>query len=239
MLENYAKANNTLKPKLYIDATQAVEYDTVDVGTLLCDGMTFGARKIGAVPGVALLFVKHGVKLEKLIHGGGQEGGIKSGTENIALIAAFYKVLQNAVDKKSKTESVRRLNQIRSYTIERLQNELGDRVEVLGDTKVKYESENKQTFPYFKHASPHILLIYVKGLLGEEMLLRLDARGIAVSTASACSILEGSGSNFLKSLGREKDAKETIRISFGKETAKADIDYFVMALKGIMDKYQK
>jgi cysteine desulfurase len=68
-------------------------------------------------------------------------------------------------------------------------------------------------------------------------LLRLDAKGIAVSTATACSILEGSGSNFLKSIGEYEKAKETIRISFNRKNTKEEIDYFIEVLKDIKSKY--
>jgi cysteine desulfurase len=73
--------------------------------------------------------------------------------------------------------------------------------------------------------------------LGEELCLRLDARNIAVSTATACSILEGEGSKFLQSIGEDKKAKETIRVSFSENNTKQEIDIFLKALKEIREKF--
>jgi cysteine desulfurase len=245
MLQNYAKKNNINKPLLYIDATQAVEYDTVDVGTLLCDGMTFGARKIGALGGVALLYIKRNVDVGPIIFGGGQEGGLKSGTENLALIAAFLKIGQEVIaDKTTKQNNFNLVTNLKIYLLNKIENELGDEVKVVSSTKLKNinskkeDSEEFRQLQFFVHSSPHITLLHIPKILGEEMVLRLDAKGIAVSTASACSITEGSGSNLLKSLGKDKEAKETVRISFSRANTFAEVDIFVKNLKEIIEKYQ-
>ncbi len=256
VLENFAKENsqNKLqeKPLLYIDASQAAEYESIDVGALLCDGMCFGARKLGGIAGSAALFVKKNIKLETLIHGGGQEGGIRSGTENIASLSSFLKVLQASQNKKIKQENINIVSELRAYAIEKIEQAIKEnnkiKIELLGDVKIKNRTHIQKFFnifkkqitqKYFENAAPHILLIHTPNLLGEECLLRLDAKGICVSTASACSILEGSGSNFLKSMDRENDAKETIRVSFSKNNTKKEIDYFVKTLAEILEKYQK
>lgn len=245
MLQNYAKEHTVMKPLLYIDATQVVEYDTVDVGTLLCDGMTFGARKIGALGGVALLYIKRFTSIEPIIFGGGQEGGIKSGTENLALIAAFLKVVQEIIgNKNKKQENFEKVTGLKIYLLEKLNNELSEEVEVLSSEKTKSINVKDQTTntyrqsQYFVHSSPHITLLRIPRILGEEMVLRLDAKGIAVSTASACSIIEGSGSNLLKALGKCDESKEIIRISFSHTNTFEEIDIFVESLKEIVEKYQ-
>jgi cysteine desulfurase len=228
------------KPLLYVDATQAVEYDTVDVGTLLCDGMTFGARKIGALGGVALLYAKHGRELEPITYGGGQEGGLKSGTENLALISAFYAVAKETISNKERQSLVKnKVAEIREQAIKILQEKLQDKVEIVGEIKTKSHNPQKTLNELnFKNSAPHIVMLYVPNILGEELVLRLDAKGVAVSTASACSILEGAGSHLLQSLGKEKEAKETIRISFNEQTSLEDIEYFVSMLSEIVEKYQ-
>lgn len=238
-LQNYSQEKGIVRPYLYIDATQGVEYDTVDVGTLLCDGMTFGSRKLGALGGVALLYVKRNTELAPLIHGGGQEGGVKSGTENLGLIASFYKVASEIISNKSEKENrLQKVIELKKILVEKINSELSTKVEVLSETKIHIDNKpNIQKF-YFKSSAPHIILLYVPKILGEEAVLRLDAKGIAVSTSSACSILEGSGSNFLRSLGEFEKAKETVRISFNETNTKAEIDYFVKTLKEIVDKYQ-
>jgi cysteine desulfurase len=223
------------KPLVYTDSTQAVENIGADVGSLLCDGMTFGARKLGGLGGVAALFIKRGVELENITFGGGQEGGFKPGTENPGLIASFYKVASLVLKRDS--ENYTKVAELKTYLIERLKGNFEDeQVKIIGDTRF---SKNKEGGYYYKKSSPHILLLQIPNILGEELVLRLDAKGIAVSTASACSLLEGSGSNFLKSLGQEKEAKETIRLSFSTENTKTEIDYFIQVLQDILNKYQK
>lgn len=222
------------KPLVYTDSTQAVEYLGADVGSLLCDGMTFGARKLGGLGGVAVLFIKRGLELENITFGGGQEGGFKPGTENLALIASFYKIATLVLKKDSKNYS--QVAELKTYLIEKLGENFKDgQVKIISDTKF---SKNKEGGYYYKKSSPHILLLQIPNILGEELVLRLDAKGITVSTASACSLLEGSGSNLLKSLGQEREARETIRLSFSPENTKTEIGYFIEILQDILSKYQ-
>jgi cysteine desulfurase len=227
-VHDYCKEKNFAKenwPKIFVDATQAVKYESVDVMNLGVDGLSFGASKLGSVAGAAALYVRSGVKLEPIISGGGQEEGVRSGTENLPAIVAMSTVLESI---KSKREYIYSL---RNYAIEKLQENFNEsEVEIFGDTKFKY---NK----FFEHSAPHILLISLVDMLGEETLLRLDAKGISVSTASACSLLENSGSNFLKSIGEPVKAKEIIRISFSEMNTKAEIDFFVKTLREIKDKF--
>lgn len=254
-IHNFCKEKNWSRenwPKVFVDATQAVKYENIDVSTLLVDGLSFSGSKIGSVPGCAVLFVRNGTKLKSIISGGGQEEGVRSGTENLPGIAALAEVLAHAQNQRSGKEVGNKeyVYSLRHYCIKRLEenfvtqkfstdtttNNLSSEnppkieLEIFGDTKFKY---NK----FFEHAAPHILLISLVDMLGEEILLRLDAKGISVSTASACSLLENSGSNFLRSIGEPVKAKETIRLSFSEKNTKAEIDYFVKALREIKDKF--
>lgn len=227
------------KPALYIDATQGVEYDTVDVGTLKCDGMTFGARKLGGLGGVAVLYIKNIINIEPIIFGGGQESGLRSGTENVALIKSFYEVSKSILqDKVKKKEKYNRVTILKKYLVENLEKKLKGRIEILGDIKIKVLNNSSTKTSFFQNSTPQITMLHIPNILGEELVLRLDAKGIAVSTSSACSILEGSGSHFLNSLQEFQRSKETIRVSFGYENTFEEIDYFVNSLKGIIDKYQ-
>jgi cysteine desulfurase len=227
-VQEYCKNNNWPRkswPKIFIDATQAAIYENMDVSTLLVDGLSFSGAKMGSVSGCAVLFARRGVKLETIISGGGQEEGFRSGTENLGAIVALGEVLNQ---QKSNKEDVYSL---RHYCIEKLRENFTDQeLEIFGDTKFKHNS-------FFENAAPHILLLSLVDMLGEETLLRLDAKGISVSTASACSLLENSGSNFLKSIKEPVKAKETIRLSFGEKNTKQEIDYFVKVLREIKDKF--
>ncbi len=226
--KNYAREN---WPKIFIDATQAVKYESIDVGNLLVDGMSFGSSKLGGVSGAAVLYVKNATMLVPIISGGGQEEGIRSGTENLGAIAAFADVLEQVTNPIQVKESREKVFKLRNYCVEKLKENFKDtEVEIFGDTKFKY---NK----FYEHSAPHILLISLIDMLGEETLLRLDAKGISVSTASACSLLENSGSNFLKSVGEPIKAKETIRLSFSESNSENEIEYFVKCLKDIKEKF--
>ena len=143
-----------------------------------------------------------------------------------------------------KQESFEKITGLKIYLLEKLKSEVGEKVEILSSGKIKsanVKNHDKDTYrqlQYFVHSSPHINLLHIPLILGEEMVLRLDARGIAVSTASACSIIEGSGSNLLKALGKHEEAKETVRVSFSHTDTFEEIDIFVQNLKEIVEKYQ-
>lgn len=229
-VEEYCKTNFPEKkkenyPKIFIDATQAIKYENTDVGILMVDGMSFGSSKVGGLSGAAVLYVRNGVKLEPIISGGGQEDGVRSGTENLPAIVAMSEVLH--------TKPKEYVYSLRNYAIEKLRENFSEKeLEIFGDIKFKY---NK----FFEHSAPHILLLSLVDMLGEETLLRLDAKGISVSTASACSLLENSGSSFLRTVGEPVKAKETIRLSFSEDNTKEEIDYFVKVLKDIKDNFVK
>ncbi len=240
-VHEFCKKNNWPKenwPKIFVDATQAVKYENLDVSTLLVDGLSFSGAKMGSVSGCAVLYVRHGVKLETIISGGGQEEGFRSGTENLPGIVAMATVLEDLKSPlaplyKEGNSHKEYVYSLRNYCIEKLRENFTEKeLEIFGDTKFKY---NK----FFEHSAPHILLISLVDMLGEETLLRLDAKGISVSTASACSLLENSGSNFLKSIKEPVKAKETIRLSFSEKNTKEEIDYFVKVLREIQNKFFK
>jgi cysteine desulfurase len=213
-------------PKIFIDATQAAKYESMDVNNLGVDGLSFGASKLGGVSGAAALYVKNGTKLVPIISGGGQEEGVRSGTENLPAIVAMGEIV-GGINSKEYVYS------LRNHAIEKLRENFTEKeLEIFGDTKFKY---NK----FYEHSAPHILLLSLVDMIGEETLLRLDAKGIFVSTASACSLLENSGSNFLKSIDEPVKAKETIRLSFSENNTKEEIDYFVKVLREIKDKFVK
>lgn len=230
-VREFCKNKNWEVPKIFIDATQAVLYENLDVSTLLVDGMSFGGGKIGSVPGASVLYIRNGVKIKPIISGGGQEEEIRSGTENLPAIVSLAEVLSSV--KNSSSNSKEYVYSLRNYAIEKLKENFSENeLEIFGDTKFKY---NK----FFENSAPHILLISLVDMLGEETLLRLDAKGISVSTASACSLLENSGSSFLRAIGEPVKSKETVRLSFSDKNTKEEIDYFVKVLREIKDKFIK
>ena len=227
--ENYQKIY------LYTDASQAALYENIDVNNLGVDGLSFGSHKIGGPAGGALLYVKRNTKITGVYYGGGQEGGFRPGSENVPTILGFVKAMTliKFKSQKIKESELNHISEIKNYLIKNL----GSKIKVIGDVKPRHIKIGKTNIYEFDHSLPHITLLHMPDVLGEEALLRLDAAGISVSTASACSLIESSGSNFLKSQGKIKESKETIRVSTSSKTSKADIDRLISELHNIVDKY--
>jgi cysteine desulfurase len=247
-LKNYnIYSNDYQKINLFVDATQAVIYESIDINNLGVDGLSFGSHKIGGPAGAGALYVRRNTKIANIYHGGGQEGGLRSGSENVPAIIGFAQAMKNICEMTSvdKNKKLNKISELKVHLINQIEDKINlnntnnesKKVKILGDVKIKQVRSNNKNIYYFDNSLPHIVLLYIKDILGEEVLLRLDAVGIAVSTASACSILEGSGSNFLKSLGKDKETKETIRISFSQSNTKKEIDVLVKELQKIVEKY--
>ncbi len=163
---------------------------------------------------MACLYVKKNVNITPLLHGGGQEFGMRSSTENIAGIAGFVKASELCMNEME-TES-KRLSNLRDKIIKELQN--------------KYEG-------FYINGSmtnrlPNNLNFSISGLEGEtiRILLMLDEKGIAVSTGSACSNNDTtkSASHVLQAIGIDQfEARGAIRLGFGRFNTEEDIEYFI------------
>ncbi len=203
---------------VHTDACQGAEYLNLNVEDLGVDMMTLNGSKAYAFKGTGLLFKKNNVKIEPLIHGGAHEGGMRAGTENIAGIIAFSKALELA-EKEKKKESARLLK-LREYMIKKIQKEI----------------PNALLNGHAKKRLPNNVNISFEGVEGESILLRLNEKGIRVSTGSACSSQSLDPSHVLLGIGRPHGlAHGSIRFSLGHETTKAQIDYTVKELKRIIN----
>ncbi len=173
-----------------------------------CDVASLSAHKIGGFKGVGALYVKSGIKLPAFILGGGQERGLRSGTENVSGIAAFGAAAETF--DKSTLEHIRELNE---YLIKLLEN---------ADEKIVLHLPESRI--------PTIISLSVLGVRSEVMLNALSALGICVSAGSACSARKGR-SGTLVSFGLSRDEIEsTLRISIGAENTKEDCDELVERL---------
>jgi len=202
---------------MHTDACQGAEYLNLNVEDLGVDMMTLNGSKVYAFKGTGLLFKKNNVKIEPLIHGGAHEGGIRAGTENVAGIVAFAKALEIA-EKEKKKESARLLK-LRNHLIKKIQKEI----------------PNTLLNGHPKKRLPNNVNISFEGVEGESILLRLNEKGIRVSTGSACSSQSLEPSHVLLGIGRPHGlAHGSIRFSLGHETTKKQIDYTIKELKGII-----
>ena len=203
---------------LHVDATQSYLKIPTSQRALSADMITISSHKIHGPKGVGALFVSDAViksrGLSPIVFGGGQEGGLRSGTENVPAIAAFAEAIREGV--KNLTENAAKMDGLRSYLIERL-------------TEDEAFAEISITLPE-RHA-PHILNITLPKIKSETMLHFLSSMGIFVSSGSACSSNSSHKSSALIAYGRsESEADTSVRISLSHENEKEDIDALLDAL---------
>lgn len=222
---------NTNFPIFHTDACQAINYLFIsNIEKLGVDMMSFNSSKIYGPKGVGILYKKRGIKISSIYGGGGQEFGLRSGTENLANIVGIARALD--ITEKIKEKENRRLIKIRNYAIDR----------ILGLKKIGYEiilnGDREKRLP-------NNINISIIGLSSELIVVELDAKGICVSEKSACQSGEDGGSYVIKAI-RTAENSETgsgensgsIRISLGRHTTKKDIDYLVSSLEKILLKYK-
>ena len=192
---------------LHTDASQAAGLLDLNVSRLGVDLMTLNAGKCYGPKQVGLLYIRAGIQLKPLILGGGQEMGLRSGTENVTGIIGFAKALELA--EKLRGSEVKRLSELRSRLKQRL-------IDNLPDVRI---NENA------KANSPAILNISVPGVDGERVVFALDEHGVQVATGSACAANKGLRSHVLTAMGLDEATVDgSLRISLGRFTTEQDID---------------
>lgn len=212
----------TSYPYFHIDACQAGNYLNLDVLRLKCHLMSINSSKVYGPKGIAALYRREGISLEPLVYGGGQERGLRSGTESAALALSFAEALSESVEMKEKENE--RVSGLRDFFFETITAQIPD-VTIYGDRKDRL---------------PNNINIRVPGILSDEMILRLDAKGFAVSHKSACASQETDGSYVVQALGASMDESlENVRITLGRETSKSDLVSLIDAIKTIKKTFAK
>lgn len=212
------KHNPDIVILFHVDATQAPLHYALTVPQLGIDMMTLGATKLYCPKGVGMLYVRRGVTLAPLMFGGGQERGLRPGTEALPLIHSFAHALSFA--QKNLESYTKKIAALQTYFEQELSSIEGIVLSVKDSPR-----------------SPHITHIGIPGFDSELMVLELDARGIAVSAKSACKNEESNESQIVTTLyGANVGA---IRFSFGRTTTKKDLDRAITALKSVLNKYKK
>jgi cysteine desulfurase len=211
-------ARNTY-PLFHMDAAQAGLYQDLNVEQLGIDLLTLDAGKLYGPRGIGALYVKRKVLISKslirpIMFGGGQEGGLRSGTENIPAIMGFSEALDIA--KKEREKETSRVSQLREMFIVGLKK-------IRADIVVNSAVESA--------VSPHILNISIPGIDNEFFVMQLDAAGIACSTKSSC-LHDEDESYVLKAIGA--DSNTSIRFSFGRWTTKGEIMKTLAIVKDIL-----
>ena len=200
--------------RLLVDAAQTVGKRDVDMVNLGADMLSFAGHKFGAPQGVGALVFDPNLKLDKQIHGGGQELGRRAGTENVAAVAAMGVVLKARAGADDGRNQATRLEALK------------DRLE----TKLHSAAPEGVVYGASAERLPNTTCFAAPGFAAETQVLALDLAGYAISAGSACSSGKVKRSHVLAAMGApDSHANSAIRISFGSDTTEADIDGFVDA----------
>ncbi|EED2472903.1 cysteine desulfurase, NifS family [Campylobacter coli] len=197
----------------HTDATQAVGKIKVNLNQVGVDFASFSAHKFHGPKGVGGLFIKKGLKLTPLLHGGEHMGGRRSGTLNVPYIVAMAEALRIANTMLDFEDS----------HIRRLRDKLEDQILALPDTTVVGKRE---------HRVPNTILASIKGVEGEAMLWDLNKNGIAASTGSACASEALESNPIMEAIGAENDLAHTaLRLSLSRFNTEEEIDYAAKQIK--------
>jgi cysteine desulfurase len=199
----------------HTDAVQA--YGKVELPIDAVDLLSVSAHKLHGPKGVGLLFVRKGVRLAPILHGGGHERGRRSGTENVPGIVGLAEATRLAFDEREAV--VARMRAFRERLI----------AEVLRIPGTRLNGDRAESLPHLANFS-------FRGIEGESLVMRLDEHGIATSTGSACSSPDLEPSHVLVAIGVPLSmAHGSLRVSTGRQTTDAEIDAFLDVLPGVVE----
>ena len=218
-IREIAAAVKDKNPKTFVftDAVQAVGAIDVNVAELGVDMLSMSGHKIHAPKGIGALYIRNGVRIHNLIDGGGQERSRRGGTENVAYIVGFAKALEEAVAGIDESERVAKMR-----------DRLIDEITKLPNTRLNGPREGRL---------PGNVNVSFEFIEGESLLLLLDMAGICASTGSACSSSSLEPSHVLLTIGVPvEQAHGSLRLSIGRDTTDADIDYILEKLPPIVER---
>jgi cysteine desulfurase len=197
---------------VHSDAIQALGAVPVDFAASGVDAMAISGHKVGGPLGVGALVVRREVELTALVHGGGQERDVRSGTLDVPAVAGFAAAVEVAV--KEQADNAARLTELRQRLVDAVRRAVPDAV--LNGSDDRLPGNAHFSFP---------------GCEGDSLLMLLDARGIECSTGSACSAGVPQPSHVLLAMGRDVDvARSSLRFSLGHTSTEADVDAVAEAL---------
>ena len=206
----------------HTDAVQAVGNLHIDVNNLGVDLLAVSGHKFHGPKGIGALYVRKGTRLNPIIHGGGQEKGKRSGTENVPGIVGFTKALEIVTSEREEKNA--RLSELRERLVGDVLSSVEDTI-YLGDPEKRLSGNACFSFKYIE---------------GESLVLHLDMMGIAVSSGSACASRSLEPSHVILAMGRSPvDAHGSLRITLGRGTKESEVDEFVRVLPDVVAKLRK
>ena len=207
----------------HTDAVQACGNVKIDVKEMNIDMLSLSGHKIGAPKGIGALYVNKNIEFENLIEGGHQERDKRAGTENVPGIVGLGEACKIA--KNNMETNITKLKKLRDFYFFEIQNQIQD-IRINGSMKYRLPGNSNISF---------------KGINGNELLMKLDEKGICASAGSACSSGSSMPSHVLTAIGLTSQyADGTLRVTFGDENTREDVEYLIENLtqivKGIRNK---
>jgi cysteine desulfurase len=203
----------------HTDAVQALGAVKIDVKKQHIDLMSMSAHKLGGPKGIGGMFIRKGIKIDNLIHGGGQERGKRAGTEGVQNIVGFGKAVELA--NKDFDQHVAKLTEARNKLMEGIKNNIPD-VVLNGHPTMRLPNNVNFSYKYIE---------------GESILLLLDMDGISASSGSACTSGSLDPSHVLLATGLDHGtAHGSIRFTLSEETTEEDINFVIETMKTIIEK---
>ena len=201
----------------HTDAVQACGNVPIDVKKMGIDMLSMSGHKLHAPKGTGALYIRKGIRLDKHIDGGHQEGDKRAGTENVPGIVGLGKACEIANEELG--DNMRILKELRDYYVMQVENSIPN-AKLNGSRNMRLPGNANFSF---------------RGMDGRGMVIELNKRGICVSGGSACSAGSTKASHVLKALGIPDElTKSAIRTTFGPDNTKEDIDYLVQNLQEII-----
>jgi len=208
---------------LHCDASQAPLWQNITVERLGVDLMTIDGQKVMGPKGVGVLYIRKGTPVESVIYGGGQEHGLRAGTENVPLVGSFAVALEDA--QRGAADNTKRTSEVRDYLWQQIQKVLPE-ARLNGATGERRVANN--------------INVSVPRLDAEMGVIAMDALGVAVSTRSACDIGDEEPSHVIRAIGTPAELQKTaIRITLLPTATKQDSDQIVKALVKAAERYRK
>ena len=202
----------------HTDAVQAFGQIPIDVKKMNIDMLSASGHKIHAPKGVGCLYIRSGVKIAPLIHGGHQETGMRGGTENVASIVGFGEAAYQA--KRTMKKRMKQITNMRDYIMQRLCSEIPD-------CFINGDMENRL---------PGNISITFNGVDGESLVMMLDRMGICISTGSACSSGDLTPSRVLKMIGlTDEQAHGTVRLSLDERLTLNEANIVIESMKNCVE----
>lgn len=224
-VEEAGKVIKSIDPAIvfHVDAVQAFGKLVIRPRSMNIDLLSVSGHKIHGPKGIGFLYIKKGTKITPICYGGGQQKGMRSGTENVPGIAGM--ALAAKMCYEDHDAKIEKLYELKDYLVNGLLEKISD-ITING--------------PSVREGAPHIVSVSISGLKSETILNMLSSREIYVSAGSACTSNNPHISDTLQAIGLERSLLEsTIRISMSEFTTKEELDYLIEVLSSQVDTMRK